>query len=248
MSGAGVPGGAITCQPGSRVQTRHCTASSASNSATAGVLLCAAGGWVCAGCATSGQPRSRSSANARTTSHLPAGRCGARPPACRSLFVGNEQSALMVGRPPRSAADAPVGLRAPCNVLIPLFRMRDGGAPRGPGGPPHDNGRIRSSGKKSAALRLLAWCLIVAQARTNSFVQLLDVIGFLERRHGDNVAIVFFQIDFQLFGEFRQIGGILDVLPMFCLEDFLFLRLAVGQDDVFLLGAAVPATAAAALL
>src|ERR1019366_6087938 len=91
-SGAPVPGGTITCQPGSRVQTRHCTASSASSSAMAGVLLCAAGGWVCAACAPNGQLRSR---------------------------------------------------------------------------------------------------LIVAQARTDSLGQFLDVIGFLERRHGENVAIVF---------------------------------------------------------
>src|ERR1019366_9175950 len=147
MSGAPVPGGAITCQPGSRVQTRHWTASSASSSAMAGVLLWAAGGWVCASCAASSQPRSK---------------------------------------------------------------------------------------------------LIVAQARTNSFGQFLDVIGFLERRHGENVAIVFFQIDFQLFGEFRQVGGILDVLLVLGLENFFFLRLAVGEGDV-LLGAA-PATAAAALL
>src|ERR1035441_4159391 len=149
MSGAPVPGGAITCQPGSRVQTRHWTASSASSSAMAGVLLWAAGGWVCAACAPSGQPRSR---------------------------------------------------------------------------------------------------LIVAQARTNSFGQFLDVIGFLERRHGENVAIVLFQIDLQLFGEFRQIGGIFDILLVLGLEDFFFLRLAVGQDDVFLLGAATPASPAAALL
>src|ERR1019366_9082689 len=150
MSGAPVPGGAITCQPGSRVQTRHWTASSASSSAMAGVLLWAAGGWVCAACAASGQPRSR---------------------------------------------------------------------------------------------------LIVAQARTNSFGQFLDVIGFLERRHGENVAIVLFQLDLQLFGQFRQLGGILEVLPMFGLEDFLFLRLAIGQHDVFLLGgAAAPAAAASAAL
>src|ERR1019366_5986558 len=149
MSGAAVPGGAITCQPGSRVQTRHCTASSASSSATAGVLPWAAGDRVCAARAPSVQPRSR---------------------------------------------------------------------------------------------------LIVAQARANSFGQFLDVIGFFERRHGDNVAIVFFQIDLELFGEFRQIGGILEVLLMLSLEDFFFLRLAFGQDDVFFLAAAAPASAAAALL
>src|ERR1017187_8418342 len=42
----------------------------------------------------------------------------------------------MVGRTPRSAADAPVGLLAPGKMLIPLFRLRDAGVPRGPGGPP----------------------------------------------------------------------------------------------------------------
>ena len=39
----------------------------------------------------------------------------------------------MVGR----AADAPVGLLAPCEMLMSLFRQRDEGVPRGPGGPPH---------------------------------------------------------------------------------------------------------------
>src|ERR1035441_6904292 len=43
----------------------------------------------------------------------------------------------MVGRTPRSAADAPVGLPAPCRMPIPLVRRRDEGVPRGPGGPPH---------------------------------------------------------------------------------------------------------------
>jgi len=44
----------------------------------------------------------------------------------------------IVGRTPRSAADAPVGLLAPCVILLSLLRLRDEGVPRGPGGPPHD--------------------------------------------------------------------------------------------------------------
>src|ERR1017187_6509446 len=36
----------------------------------------------------------------------------------------------LVGRTPRSAADAPVGLLAPCKMLIWLFRLRDDGVPR----------------------------------------------------------------------------------------------------------------------
>src|ERR1017187_8962329 len=89
--------------------------------------------------------------------------------------------------------------------------------------------------------------LIVTQARANPPGQFFDVIRFLERRHGENVAIVLFQIDFQLFGQVRQLGGILEVLLKLGLEDLVFLRFAVGQDDVFLLGGA-PTAASAALL
>ena len=67
------------------------------------------------------------------------------------VFPGIAQSALIVGRTPRSAADAPVGLRALCMMLTQLFQPRDEGvlaqrAPR-PGGPPHSLCRIRSFGK-----------------------------------------------------------------------------------------------------
>ncbi len=40
------------------------------------------------------------------------------------------QPAFMVGRTPWSAADAPVGLLAPCKMLLSLFRLRDGEARR----------------------------------------------------------------------------------------------------------------------
>jgi len=53
----------------------------------------------------------------------------------------------MVGRTPWSAADAPVGLLAPGVTLVSLSRLRDAGVPRGPGGPPHDAGRILRFGK-----------------------------------------------------------------------------------------------------
>src|ERR1035441_1957058 len=66
------------------------------------------------------------------------------------VFPGIAQSALIVGRTPRSAADAPVRLRALCTMLTQLFQPRDEGvlaqrAPR-PGGPPHSLCRIRSFG------------------------------------------------------------------------------------------------------
>src|ERR1017187_3293511 len=43
----------------------------------------------------------------------------------------------MVGRTPRSAADALVGLLTPCMMPTSLFGRPDGGGRRGPGGPPH---------------------------------------------------------------------------------------------------------------
>ncbi len=49
-----------------------------------------------------------------------------------------------------------------------------------------------------------------------------------------------------MFGQVRQLGGILEILLMLGFEDFVFLRLAVGKDDVILLICAVPAAAAAA--
>ena len=60
-----------------------------------------------------------------------------------------------MGRSPRTAADAPVGLLAPYKMLISLFRLRDEGVPRGPGGPPHHFGRIRSLGKTKLHCALL---------------------------------------------------------------------------------------------
>ncbi len=44
----------------------------------------------------------------------------------------------VVGRTPWSAADAPFGLLASCEMPMPLFWQRDGGIPRGPEGPPHN--------------------------------------------------------------------------------------------------------------
>jgi len=43
-----------------------------------------------------------------------------------------------VGQTPWSAADAPVGLLAPCERLRTWSRQRDGGVPRRPGGLPHN--------------------------------------------------------------------------------------------------------------
>ena len=60
--------------------------------------------------------------------------------------MGNAAEA--VGRTPWSAADAPVGLLAPCT-------MRDEGVPRGPGGPPHQLLRCPLGGK-------MEWHLIEA--------------------------------------------------------------------------------------
>src|ERR1035438_4674575 len=52
-------------------------------------------------------------------------------------FPATDSVTCLVGRTPWSAADAPGGWLTPCKVPISLFRQRDGGVPRGPGGPPH---------------------------------------------------------------------------------------------------------------
>src|ERR1035437_2793507 len=44
------------------------------------------------------------------------------------------------GGPPGPAAAPPVALPAPCEMRASLPGRRDGGAPRGPGGPPHRYG------------------------------------------------------------------------------------------------------------
>ena len=71
-------------------------------------------------------------------------------PACLSDGAGRK--GIAVGRTPWSAADAPVGLLAPCKMLIPLFQMRDEGVPRRPGGLPHNVRRIRYGGKNECIL------------------------------------------------------------------------------------------------
>ena len=62
-----------------------------------------------------------------------------------------QPSALMVGRTPWSAADAPVGLLAPATIPIPSFRLLDEGVrpQRGPqdqAGPPHHSGDAATPG------------------------------------------------------------------------------------------------------
>ena len=59
----------------------------------------------------------------------------------------------MVGRTPWSAADAPVGLHGPCEMLLSLFRLRGAPVGRGPSDPPHIFPRICISGKNYVALR-----------------------------------------------------------------------------------------------
>src|ERR1019366_6797042 len=74
----------------------------------------------------------------------PERRLQARLPQCHILFPVTTP-VLMVGRTPGSAADAPVGLLARCKMPISLYRLRDEGVPRGPGGPPHHFSRIGTS-------------------------------------------------------------------------------------------------------
>src|ERR1035437_8930536 len=55
---------------------------------------------------------------------------------CHILFPATAQSALIVGRTPRSAADAPVGLHSMDEADF-VGEERVQGDPCGPGGPPH---------------------------------------------------------------------------------------------------------------
>ena len=55
--------------------------------------------------------------------------------------------AFIVGPSLWTAADAPVGLFAPCRMPIPLFRLRDGGVPRRPRGLPHNFSSLPDIGK-----------------------------------------------------------------------------------------------------
>ena len=46
-----------------------------------------------------------------------------------------------------------------------------------------------------------ARALIMAQARTNAFGEFFDVIGFLERGHGEDKTIVLFKVGLELCGK-----------------------------------------------
>ena len=72
---------------------------------------------------------------------------------------------------------------------------------------------------------------IMPQARTDSLDQFLDFIGLLERGDGENVAVVLLQLLLQLFRQIGQLGGVLQVLFVLGLEDFIALHLPVGQAD-----------------
>src|SRR5436190_19440548 len=70
---------------------------------------------------------------------------------------------------------------------------------------------------------------LMTQARANPFGQLLDIIGLLQGCHREHEPIVLFEVDLELFGELRQLGGVLDVGLMLGFEDLVALQLAVGQ-------------------
>src|ERR1017187_1936132 len=65
--------------------------------------------------------------------HSRSGFCGTHKPAGGYAPPESPQAG---GRPPRSAAAAPVGLLALIRLPISPIRLRDEGVPRGPGGPP----------------------------------------------------------------------------------------------------------------
>src|ERR1035437_4210775 len=71
-------------------------------------------------------------------------------------FPSTAQSALIVGRTPGQQPTPPSARRSVDDADF-IGEKRVQGDPRGPGGPPHNFGGIRSFGKKYAALANSAW-------------------------------------------------------------------------------------------
>src|SRR5215472_18777791 len=71
--------------------------------------------------------------------------------------------------------------------------------------------------------------LIATQARANALGELFDVIGLLDSAHRDDVAIVLFEIDLELFGKLGKLSGVFQVGFVLGFEDFVALEFAVGQ-------------------
>src|SRR5471030_2023837 len=84
-----------------------------------------------------------------------------------------------------------------------------------------------ASGDKAPELSRL-----MAQASADLFDQFFDAIGFLERGHGKDVAVVLFQVRLQFFREIRQLGRVLQILPVLRFQNLFLLRFAVGHAHV----------------
>src|ERR1041385_6083862 len=89
---------------------------------------------------------------------------------------------------------------------------------------------------------------LMTQTAANALGQLFDVIGLFDGGHGDDVTVVLLQVEFQLLGEIRELGGVFHVLLIFGSEDLVFLRLAVGENDSLILVSPAAAAGAAAAL
>src|SRR5215831_15344856 len=71
--------------------------------------------------------------------------------------------------------------------------------------------------------------LTAAQARADLLNQLFDVIRLFQSRQRENEPVVLFEILLQLLGQVNQQCGVLQVLLVLGLEEFLSLRFAVGE-------------------
>src|SRR6266700_7080523 len=81
----------------------------------------------------------------------------------------------------------------------------------------------------AAARQTSAVRLIAAKARTNFPHQFFDVIGFLYGAHGHHEPVVLFEFFPELLRKFDQLGGVLEILFVLGLEDFVLLGFAVGK-------------------
>src|SRR5215469_6279108 len=89
-----------------------------------------------------------------------------------------------------------------------------------------------TAGEPAARIVPLAARLIAAQTSPNLFEEFLKVVDLLQVGKRQHVAVVLVQAVAQLGGQRYELVGVLHVLRVLSLQDFILLRLAVGEPDI----------------
>src|ERR1017187_4610187 len=136
-------------------------------------------------------------------------RCASVPRDTAAIGAFEAAPAGLVGRTPWSAADALVGLLAQCKMPISLFRQRDAGVPRGPGGPPHQTPRGPTLPVQACAtpVVLRLWLCGFAAAQSGPDLQHLAPVPKHLRRQGRHARCVEGRVDRRL--QFAHIAAVL---------------------------------------